>query len=187
MDKKIKLGQIAGLEINAKPAAFAAFFAIWGLLSFLGIAVFKIKPRNVLIGGFIATLLHFVSDLWHHFGHARAADLTGYPMQSVDFWGPIATSVYPQDEGMIAPDIHIQRALGGPIFSLILALVTGLVLLALRPFGGTAVYVAAFLFGDNLLVLTLGALLPLAFIGRQHIDLLAAPPSPKSTAGDPWR
>ena len=84
-------------------------------------------------------------------------------MQAVDFWGPIATSVYPQDEGTIAPDIHIQRALGGPIFSLIMSVVTGLVFLAVRPFGQTAVYVAGFLFADNLLVLTLGAMLPLGF------------------------
>jgi hypothetical protein len=75
----------------------------------------------------------------------------------------LATSVYPRDEGVLTPETHIQRALGGPIFSLLLALAAGLLSLLAMPLGGLPLFLTFFTFLDNVLVFTVGALLPLGF------------------------
>lgn len=163
MKKSIKLGKIAGLELTLRPSAILAVFVVWGVLTVAALKLFKLKPKQAIVSGLVGTILHWLSEFFHQFGHARAADLTGFPMQGVELWGPIATSVYPQNEGSLAPDIHIQRALGGPIFSLALTLLAGLVAFALKPIGGPAAFASFFLFADNLLVFTVGAMLPLGF------------------------
>jgi hypothetical protein len=57
----------------------------------------------------------------------------------------------------------VRRALGGPVASLLLSVIAAVIALALRPLGGVYWWVALFFFLDNLLVLTLGALVPLGF------------------------
>jgi len=91
------------------------------------------------------------------------AEQTGYPMQGVEFWGPLGASIYPKNEGLLAADVHIQRALGGPLFSLAFALITGLLTIIIRPLGGIALVLFFYTFLDNLFIFTIGALLPLGF------------------------
>jgi hypothetical protein len=75
----------------------------------------------------------------------------------------VSTALYPPDEPPLPADIHIRRALAGPAGSLLVTLVAGVAAYLLRSVGGTLWYVGVFLFLDNLVVLTLGALLPLGF------------------------
>jgi hypothetical protein len=84
-------------------------------------------------------------------------------MVGVRFWGLLSTSLYPADEPALPADIHIRRALGGPITSLVCSVVAAVITLALRPLGGIPWLVAAFVFLDNLFVLGLGSFLPLGF------------------------
>jgi Zn-dependent protease len=163
MNRSIKLGTVADLELKAQPTVAAAFLAVWSLLTLLGVKWLRLKPQKAAAVGLVATLLHWFSTLWHHLGHARAAEQTGYPMAGIAFWGPLATSLYPHDEGAVAPALHVQRALGGPLFSLLLGLAAGLAGLLLRPFSRVAAALAGFTAVDNLLAFTLGALLPLKF------------------------
>ncbi len=163
LNQSIKLGEFQGLNIYAKPSVFPAAILIWAVVSFLGLKVFKLKPATAVIGGIMALTIHFISEGWHQIGHAGMAEQTGHPMEGMEFWGPLASSKYPKNEGMLAADVHIQRALGGPIFSLAFALISGMIALVLRPIGGTALLLTYFTFLDNLLVFTIGALLPLGF------------------------
>lgn len=163
LQKTVKLGKVGGLELSAQPTVLVAFLALWSLLALLGVKWLKQKPAQAAATGLIGALLHWLAEIWHHLGHARAASQTGYQMRGIRFWGPLATSVYPRDEGYVPADVHIQRALGGPIFSALLGVVAGLLALALRPLGGPAWYLVAFFAADNLLVFTLGALFPLRF------------------------
>lgn len=85
-------------------------------------------------------------------------------MSGVTFLGPLATSRYPANEGELPAKIHIRRALGGPVASAILTILTGLLLLA-QPgaAGGVGYWLTLLTFLGNLLVFTLGAFLPLGF------------------------
>src|SRR5690242_10193969 len=108
-------------------------------------------------------LLHWLSDIVHHLGHAWAARRTGYPMVGVRLSGVLGSSIYPPDEPPLPAAVHIRRALGGPIASLLLTLVAAAIVLALRSSGGTVWWVALFFFLENLLVFTLQVFLPLGF------------------------
>ncbi len=163
MAKKFKIGRIYGLDVSARSSALIAFAIIWFGLSLIAHALLKLPLGSSLTGATAATIFHFASELWHNLGHALAARSTGYPMVGILYIGPLAMSRYPREEPELPAEIHMRRAWGGPISSLILSLITGSVALVLRPLDGTVWWVALFLFVDNLLVFTLGALLPLGF------------------------
>ena len=155
--------QLFGLQISVRPSAIASFVGLAAGLGLFAWKALKWRPATAVVGGLLAALAHGASELWHQLGHARAAEMTGFPMQGITFYGPLASSDYPRHEGMLGAETHIQRALGGPIFSLLLALGAGLLSLLARPLGGLPLFLTFFTFLDNMLVFTLGALLPLGF------------------------
>ncbi len=163
MRNEIKLGKFAGLALSAQPSAIFGSLFIWILLAGLAWALLKAPLGIAILGGLLAILLHWISDLVHHLGHAFAARRTGYPMSGVRFWGVLGTSLYPPDEPELPGALHIRRALGGPSSSLLFTLLAGVVALAVRPLGGVSWWLAAFVFLDNLLVFTLGAISPMGF------------------------
>jgi len=162
-ERSITAGKIGGIAIRVSPSAVATAVLFSASLFALLFKVFKWRPWSAAAVGVMVTMIHYLSDFWHHVGHARAAERSGFPMEGVTFYGPLGRSDYPENEGLLPAATHIQRALGGPIFSLLLALASGLIMLLLRPLGGLPLSLAAFTFLDNLFVLTIGALMPLGF------------------------
>ena len=152
------------LAISAAPSAVGGAVVLLALFSWLGRRVFRLSPGAALAGGALATALHFVSELWHQSGHARAAAQTGYPMSGVRLWGVLGTSLYPPDEPELPSEVHARRALGGPRASAWFALGGGLVALATRPIGGVAHMVSTLFALENLFVFSVGALFPLPFM-----------------------
>ena len=116
-----------------------------------------------MAGGFAGMMLHWVAEMSHQLGHANAARETGYPMTGVRFRLLIGISEYPGGEPDLPPDVHIRRALGGPTRSLRVTLLAGLLALLTRPLGAIPTWLGIFFFLDNLLVMTIGAFLPLGF------------------------
>jgi hypothetical protein len=163
MNKTWKLGTFAGLKILAKPSALIATIILWLVFTLVGHKLFKLDVKQAFLGGLVATILHWLNEFGHHFGHAQAAKQTGYPMSGVCANGPLAASLYPPDEPTLPGPIHIKRALGGPIASGILALLMAALTLAVRPIGGIPLMACSLSFFDNFFVLTLGAFLPLGF------------------------
>jgi len=133
---EIKLGRVARLSLSAAPSALVGFAVVWTLLAVVGIVLLKLPPGQAIAGGLLATLLHWVSEIVHQLGHAWAARRTGYPMIGLRFWGIFSTSLYPPDEPVLPAAVHIRRALGEPLSSLLLTLVAVIVIMALRSVGG---------------------------------------------------
>ncbi|MCU0486462.1 MAG: hypothetical protein MUC85_10190 [Anaerolineales bacterium] len=167
MKKVYSLGYLAGLKLLARPSAFIGFILIWlGLTSFTWrLADFSID--QALAAGLACAFLHYASELIHNLGHSWAARRVKRPMDGVMFWGILATSLYPADEKRVTPQMHIRRALGGPIASGLVTLVTGMQLLIVNSAGdglpSAIPFTALFIFWDNLLIFTLGSVLPLGF------------------------
>jgi hypothetical protein len=157
------LGTVAGLRFSAAPSAFIGALLLWVILSGVGLALLTLSPAEAIVGGLVATLLLYLGDALHQLGHAWAARRTGHPMAGVRFWWVLSASIYPRDEPTLPAAVHIRRALGGPLANFIVTLIAGGITLALAATGGVFWYVALFFFLDNLLVLTLGAFLPLGF------------------------
>ncbi len=170
MPKPTPLANIAQLKVTYAPSAIGGFALLWAALGALAYRAFGLPPATALTLGFIGSLLHYASELWHQLGHARAARQTGHPMTGIRYWAIFATSIYPPDEGELPGAVHVRRALGGPAASSLLTLLAGLLALAAglpgqpaNPLGRTVWMLIAFLFLDNLLFFALGALLPLGF------------------------
>ncbi len=158
--REISLGHMAGLRISALPSALIGAVGLWTLLTMLGAVIIPLPIGSAIIGGLLATLAHFLSELLHQLGHAFAARRTGYPMTGVRYWFVLGTSIYPSNEPALPGRIHIQRALGGPPISLLIGLIAGVLTLFVN---GLASWVLLFIAIDNFFVLGLGAFLPLGF------------------------
>jgi hypothetical protein len=162
MADTFSLGQIAGLKISARPSAIPGSLLLWALFAVLGWALFA-SPASALAFGLVCAIFHWLSELFHNLGHARAARLTGYPMTGVRFWFVFAQSLYPADEPALPGRIHIRRALGGPVASILLGCLAGALALLAAPAGGFAWWALTIISLDNWLVLGFGAFLPLGF------------------------
>ena len=90
------------------------------------------RRSDVVIGAVMAVVLHWASEFVHQLGHAWAARRVGYPMTGIRFWGVLSTSLYPSDELPLPAALHIRRALGGPMASLLLSVAAALLVWALR-------------------------------------------------------
>ncbi|MBK8049077.1 MAG: hypothetical protein IPK16_19375 [Anaerolineales bacterium] len=84
-------------------------------------------------------------------------------MTGLRFWGVFSTSLWPADEPELPGRIHITRALGGPIASLLLGVIALAIAWLIGQSAGLAWWLAIFAAFDNLVVLGLGAFLPLGF------------------------
>jgi hypothetical protein len=160
---KQQLGRAAGLRVSVERSALAGSLALWVLLSAIGVGLLQLPVGRAALGGLAAMLLHWLSVIVHQLGHAWAARRSGYPMVGVRLWGVLGSSIYPPDEPPLPAGVHIRRALGGPVASLLLTLVAAAIVLALRSSGGTVWWVALFFCLDNLLVFTLQVFVPLGF------------------------
>ncbi len=163
MNKTYKLSEFMGLDIRIKTSAIISFLLIWIILTLIGNFLLHLNLPSALLGGFLAALTHFLSEFWHQLGHAFAARRTWYPMIGITFVGPLASSIYPKTEPILPAEVHIKRALGGPIASFILTLICGIFTWAVHGIGGLIWYLALFCLAGNLLIFTIGALLPLGF------------------------
>jgi hypothetical protein len=159
----IKLGKSGDLDLSAGPSAVICAVLMVIVLAAVGLALLKLSILESVIGGITATVLHYHAELFHQQGHARAARNAGYPMTGVRLWLIFGQSVYPPDEPDLPAEVHIQRALGGPLSSAIMTMVVGVLALFSRDAGGVVWYVFLFIWLDNLLIFTLGSFLPIGF------------------------
>jgi hypothetical protein len=161
--RTIFFGKVGGLTISAKPNMLIGAALLWLILAAVGFWVLELSPLEAILGGVGGAILQLLAEYLHQIGHARAARRSGYPMIGIRFWWVLATSIYPRDEGDLAPAIHIRRALGGPQFSLGVAVIAGALAWFLHDANPVLFYLILYFALVNLLVMTIGALLPLGF------------------------
>jgi hypothetical protein len=158
-----RLGTIYGVKIIARPSAIIASIALWAVATEVATAFFHASLAAGIVQGLVVTLIHWLSDLLHQLGHAIAARSSGYPMSGLRLWFLVSSGLYPLDEPDLPARTHVLRALGGPIMSLIVTVITGVIALLMRNAGSPYTWIAVFAFLDNFLIFTLGAFLPLGF------------------------
>lgn len=156
------LGSLFGLRISAVPSALAGGAAVWLIWTLLAMVVFQVDVFAALSGGALALAGYWLSDLIHQLGHAWAARRTGYPMVGIRFWGPFSASIYPPDEPVLPAAVHIRRALGGPLISLVMCAPTALLALAAADAAPLWRWLTLFLFLVNVGI-TVQVFLPLGF------------------------
>ena len=133
--------------------------ALFGVMTI----VEDVPAGEALIGALVGLALHLLACTLHQAGHAVAAQRTGYPMQGWRTYWLFGTSLYPADEGNLPAAVHIQRALGGQIFSLPLTLIAIIVAIIVLPAEGMARVLTVFFLIDAL-TFSPGAFIPLPLI-----------------------
>ena len=151
-----------GLKLSVDRTALPCSAALWLVLTVAAALLLRLPFGDALILGLAATVLHWLSDIWHGLGHAFVARRIGHPMIGIRLRMIFAFSVYPQDEGDLPARIHVTRALGGPIASVILTVALG-VLLLLAAQGTLLWWLLFFGFLENLLIFTAQVFVPLGF------------------------
>ncbi len=114
---------------------------------------------DALAAVLLTTALHWVNDTLHQYGHALAARAVGKPMSGLHYFLMLSRGIYPQDEGEVTPQQHIQRALGGPAMSLGVAAVWGVLAWLVQP-SPLLAYTFTYAALSSLVVFTLLALAP---------------------------
>jgi Zn-dependent protease len=160
MRRKLRLGKWAGWEWSADWNVLPSAVILALGLSLGAAATMNLPIETAIIAGLLATGLHYIYDVLHNLGHALAARRTGYPMRGIHFFMILVGSIYPRDEPPLPGKIHIQRALGGPIMSLIVTIILGLLAILAWDGGGIGRFVTTVGFLSNLLIFTIGALIP---------------------------
>lgn len=155
--------RLFNLEVRFKPSFVPGFLLLSLVLTVLAGLFTPMLWGTALIAGVLAAGIHVISEFFHHLGHAFAARRVGYPMKGVTFLWVLAASVYPSDEPELPAETHIQRALGGPMWSILLTLIAGVLFIFVSGTQGLAYWLVFWLFWDNLLTFSLGAFLPLGF------------------------
>lgn len=163
MPREYPLFSVIGLKVTATPSAVISFVGLSVLLVLAAWGLLRLPFGLALLVGIAASVMQYLGELVHNIGHGLAARFTGHPMIGIRLWFVLGTSVYPPDEGDLPASVHVRRALGGPIFSGIIALVCALVLLILPGQSGVISWLVLWFCLVNLLVFSLGALLPLGF------------------------
>lgn len=160
--KSRTIGRIGQLRLSADLTVAVSLIGLWLILALSATTWLGLSPATAWPLAAVAAVGHTLLEIWHQLGHAIAAQRTGYPMTGIRLWGPLGRSIYPKDEPKLPPRIHIERALGGPLASLLLTFILSFGLLFI-PAGGGGWYLLLFLLLDNLLLFTLGAFVPLGF------------------------
>jgi hypothetical protein len=161
--QEARLARIGGLEVIVNPSTAVGTLVLAVVFFAIGRLVFGHGMANAIVGGVALAGLHWVSEIVHQTGHNAAARRVGHPMTGVrlGFLLVLGVSIYPADESPLPPQVHIQRALGGPAASAALSIVIGV--LALLFAGSSLGWVLLVWFVENLLVFTLGAFVPVGF------------------------
>lgn len=163
------IGHIAGLRLSVKPSALVALPVLWGVAAVGAARQIHLPLHAASVPALIAVLGHILSGIWHHLGHAFAARATGYPMIGIRVSGLFATSIYPKDEPQLPAELHIRRALGGPLASGLLTLIMWALVRLARPTHATTRWLLWVLLLDNLLNYTAQVLIPLGINDGQTL------------------
>ena len=163
MNKKYHLGRIGELEIYFQRNIFIGALILLGIFTASASLFLEYDFNKSLFAGALAVIAYYISEYFHQQGHQAAAKKTGYPMEGMLFIWVLAASLYPKDEPTLSSEIHIQRALGGPIRSFLISLIFEIFAWALSPNKNLAYDFFVFISGINLIVFCLGAFLPLGF------------------------
>ncbi len=162
-ESEIPLGSIAGLPVTARASFFPVRLAFAVFLLLFGRFVFKLSSPKALLFALVASVLDPLIILIHQLGHAWAAKKTGWPMNGISFWSLFSTCYYPPDEPELPPEVHLRRAIAGPLVSFLNGLIVGLLGLRFFPRKGIGRLLVKFWILDASVMRSIGALGPVSF------------------------
>jgi hypothetical protein len=153
--------KFGSIPVSVTRSAVIGTVVLVVILTIAALSLTHLTPLNSFIAAIIGTALHWFGCLVHQYGHFVTAKRTGYPATSARLWTILGTVLYPPNEPVLPPGIHIQRALGGPIASLILAVISGVIITVwLWSISEFSRFVSTFVLIDYIGLFAVGSLFP---------------------------
>lgn len=120
-----------GFSLEISPGFIFNLLALWtGMSWYLGVKHPDWENLKRIFGGALSAFALIAADVGHAFAHTFSARAAGAPMDQIKLSSGMPRTVYFDQN--VPPRAHIQRALGGPLYSA-LGLATSLVLGSLVP------------------------------------------------------
>lgn len=161
MSQRTPLFRFLDMPVSVHLSAFIGSLILAIILMGAAMTLGGLNTQDAILAACVALALHWLAVLVHNYGHFFVAKRIGYPSTGLLLRLIFARVNYPEDEGELTPQIHLKRALSGPLFSLILALLVVPIALAwLIPRDGIAQFLGYWLVLDYGWVFTFGALFP---------------------------
>lgn len=155
MDASVRLGRIAGVEVGLHWSLAIVFVLIvWTLAGQILPSVVPDQPQSAYwLVSALAGLLFYASLLSHELGHALVARRLGVKVDGITLW--IFGGVARLRGDAASPSAEVKIAIAGPIVSLALAVLFGVITLALDATAGPPLVegACAWLAGSNALLL----------------------------------
>jgi len=176
--RPLTVGPVLGLRTSLYPLFWPSYLILGVAAGFLSHTMVHLTFGLAVLAGLLSALIFLVCEWLHQYGHALAARSVGGPMVGIRFFNLFSGSEYPADDPALPPAAHVRRALGGFWVNLVLGLLFLPVALKLWPQGreilppvvSLVAWLAGFGLVMNVLVLGLGALLPLRIPGGGLTD-----------------
>ena len=171
MEKEFFKFKFFDMPVAVRQSAVYGSLIIMIVLTIAAIAFTNLTILDAIITGIIGMLLHWLGDLVHQYGHFFAAKQLKYPSTGIVLWWVLSTTLYPKNEDVPSPLIHMRRAIGGPIAGFILAVVFTIIsVLWLLNYSEFSRFIAIWGLLDYWGVFTIGALFPPLKIGPLATD-----------------
>lgn len=168
MMKDIFAFNFLGMRTAFTPSALLGSVFLIVVVTIAALFLTELTLPTAILGAVIATLIHWVGEVIHMYGHFVAAKQTGYPSTGVKLWAVIGIIRYPRDEPELAPNIHIRRALGGPIINAIVLVICIILAVLFWSNPGLPRFLLGFAVFSNILF-SVGALFPPIYIESQNL------------------
>ena len=165
LGKNYIIGSFFGLKISFIGNVLVFIVGLWAILSAVAYFLLDVSLSLAIIGGLVGAFAHLLLEFFHQLGHAWAARRTGYPMKGILYWALLAGSVYPKDEPELPARTHIQRALGGPIWSTLLTPLLIIPVVIAFNADTDLKWLFLWILIDNIAVFNLGVWVPLESVG----------------------
>jgi hypothetical protein len=165
MKKAIGVFDLYGMRVQVRRSVIPYSLGAAVVLALLAGLVFDISWPLAIIGAVVAVLGHWLVAMIHHYGHYSAGKFVGHSLRHVVMFALLSRDSYPPNEGELPAQIHIRRALGGPIASSLALIGIGVIALICFLTGWDGFWPIYVVLLDNLVVFVLGAFIPLDFVG----------------------
>lgn len=177
--RRIPLGRFWGVAVLITPYTWLGPILFFGLSLLLSLFTPALTLTDRLYQAVIFSLAVELTTALHAFGHILSGHLVHSPMDELLITALRDINIYHGDQSQIPSHVHLGRALGGPVFNLIVAALCYALLPQLG--SGLAATVTASLLSVNLFF-GLGGFLPLPSVDGAVIwrELLRPFRQPKS-------
>jgi hypothetical protein len=161
MSQEMSWFKFVDMPVLVRRSAFFGSLLLLIVLIIAAVSLSRLTVLDAILAAIIGVILHWIGVMVHNYGHFFTAKRLGYPSIGVILYLVLGRITYPRDENELPLQIHLRRALGGPLFSLLLAIIaTFLAALWMIPAGGIARFVGYWMVLDYWLVFTIAALVP---------------------------